>query len=162
MVLPFAVRAGAALLLGAALLAGCGPPPEVEPTPGGPLPGPGTPGSPTTPSPGQPGHAAPPPTTPDDEAVSCDGEPGEAEVLAVLHDEGLLDEDVDASVVEGPLCADDWQYAVISVPDRDPLQVLTTGPPDDLTLVTAGTEVCTVEVRVHAPRGIRVAASCVG
>jgi hypothetical protein len=160
-VLPPALRAATALLLGLALTVACGPPPQVEPTPAGPLPGPGSPGLPNTPSPALPGDTSPPPT-PDDEAVSCDGQPTADQVLDVLHDAGLLNDGIEASVVEGPLCAEDWQYAVVSVPDRDPLQVITSGEPDTLTLVTAGTDVCTVEVRVHAPRGIRAVASCVG
>jgi hypothetical protein len=159
---PPARRTGAALMLSALLLAGCGPPPQVEPTPEGPLPGPGTPRAPTTPASGGPGPVPPAPTPGQDEAVDCDGSPGEDEVLAVLREADLLDADVEASLLQGPLCAGEWQYAVVSVPDRDPLQVITSGPPDELALVTAGTEVCTVEVRVHAPRGIRAAASCVG
>jgi hypothetical protein len=157
---PPALRAATALLLVLALTVACGPPPQVEPTPAGPLPGPGSPG-PATPSPVLPGGMTPPPT-PDDDAVSCDGQPTADQVLDVLRDAELLDGDIGASVVEGPLCAEGWQYAVISVPDRDPLQVITSGEPDALTLVTAGTDVCTVEVRVHAPRGIRAVASCVG
>jgi hypothetical protein len=159
---PPARRTVAAMMPSAFLLAGCGPPPQVEPTPDGPLPGPDTPQTPSMPAPGGPGPAPATPTTGQDEAVDCDGNPGEDEVLAVLREADLLDADVEVSLLEGPLCAGDWQYAVVSVPDRDPLQVITSGPPDELTLVTAGTEVCTVEVRVHAPRGIRAAASCVG
>jgi hypothetical protein len=151
---------GALLPLGVTLLLGCGPPPQVEPTPDAPLPGQGTPGSPAAPSPGQPAPASPLPGTEEPEAVECDGEPDANAVLAALREAGLLD--ADAEVVEGPLCADDWQYAVVAVPDRDPLQVITSGPPDELTLETAGTEVCTIEVRVHAPRAIRAVAGCVG
>lgn len=159
---PPARRTGAALMLSAFLLTGCGPPPQVEPTPDGPLPGPGTPQAPATPAPDGSGPVPPTPTIGEDEAVDCEGSPGEDAVLAVLREADLLDADVEVSFLAGPLCAGDWQYAVVSVPDRDPLQVITSGPPDELTLVTAGTEVCTVEVRVHAPQGIRVAASCVG
>lgn len=166
---PPAVRTAAALLFStallfsAALLAGCGPPPQVAPTPDGPLPGPDTPGSPGADQPGPSG--TPPPVTPTpapDEAVGCDGRPDAEQVLTVLRAAGMLDDDADATVVEGPLCAADWQYAVVRVPDLDPLHVVTSGEPDDLELVTAGTDVCTVEVRVHAPRGIRAVASCVG
>jgi hypothetical protein len=150
-----------ALLAGVVLLAGCGPPPQVAPTPEGPLPGPVVP-SPTT--------AAPPPPSPgttttaagQDVAVDCAGQPGADQVVAVLRAARLLPDGAQATVIEGPLCAGTWQYAVVSVPDRDPLQVITSGPPDALTLVTAGTEVCTVQVRVNAPPGIRAAASCVG
>jgi hypothetical protein len=146
----------------ATLLTACGPPPEATPTPEGPLPGPTTPGRPTAPAPAPPPPAATG-TVPDGSvAVDCDGRPGGADVLALLRGEDLLADDTEASVVEGPLCAADWQFTVVRVPDRDPLQVITSGPPDDLTLVTAGTDVCTIEVRVHAPAGIRTAAGCVG
>jgi hypothetical protein len=152
-----------AILLFAALapLSGCGVPPHLAP-PEGPLPRPTSPGSLTTPTPATP--TAPAATnTPADTSVvvDCAGEPDSDEVLAVLRDDGLL-ADTTATVVEGPLCAAGWQLTVVSVADRDPLQVVTSGQPGDLTLVTAGTDVCTIEVRVHAPPGIRRVAGCVG
>jgi hypothetical protein len=160
---PVVAPSAALLAVFAALVAlnGCGVPPDVVPTPAGPLPlpvTPGPPGGPATPPP-----ALPPPTLPerDEAAVSCAGAPDGDAVLAVLRDASLLTAD-QGTVTTGPLCADTWQYTVVSVPDRDPLRVVTSGPPDDLTLVTAGTDVCTIEVRVHAPTGILVAASCVG
>jgi hypothetical protein len=153
----------AALLAGVALLAGCGAPPDLDdpagptaPPPsssasGGlpPLPS-GAPGLPVTPSAGL-GDAV---------AVSCAGQPDQAELLDLLRDEGLLGADTDAQVVTGPLCAGDWQYTVVTVPDLDPLQVVTQGEAGALQLVTAGTDVCTPEVRVQAPAGIRQVAAC--
>lgn len=147
-----------------AALAGCGAPGGLAPTPEGSLPAPPTAGPPGSVSPTT-GTATPAPGgstgTGDDTAVDCGGEPDVDSILALLRAETLLPEDADVTVREGPLCAADWQYTVIAVPDRDPLQVVTSGAPDDLTLVTAGTGVCTVEVRVQAPPGIRNVASCV-
>ena len=110
--------------------------------------------------PAVPGASTSPPT--DQVATSCNGDPGPEHILVLLRDEGLLADDTEATVAEGPLCADGWQYTVVVVPDRDPLQVVTSGQTGDLALVTAGTDVCTVEVRVRAPIGIRTVASCVG
>ena len=56
--------------------------------------------------------------------------------------------------VTGPLCSGDWHYTVVEVPDREPVQVITMG---SLTLMEAGTEVCTPEIRVRAPAGIKAA-----
>lgn len=153
-----------AILLLAALvpLTGCGAPPELAPLPEGPLPGLTSPGSPTTPTPATPTAPAATRTPADTSvAVDCAGEPDRDEVLALLQDDGML-ADATATDVEGPVCAAGWQFTVVSVTDRDPLQVVTSGPPGNLTLVTAGTDVCTIEVRVHAPPGIRTAAGCVG
>lgn len=152
----------AALAAAATLTAGCGAPPQVAPTPEGPLPG-RTTAAPGTVSPA-PSSGVGATTSPSAGrvATSCDGEPAEEQILALLRDEQLLTAETEATVAEGPLCADDWQYTVVVVPDRDPLQVITSGEPDDLVLVTAGTDVCTVDVRVRAPLGIRNAASCVG
>jgi len=74
----------------------------------------------------------------------------------------MLSADTSVTVTTGPLCAGDWQYAVVSVPERDPLHVVTEGRPGALTLVTAGTAICVPQVRVNAPPGIRVATGCVG
>jgi hypothetical protein len=157
-----ALAAGVALLASATLLAGCGAPPDLDdpagptaPPPSGsasglpPLPS-GAPGLPVTPSAG----------FGDTVAVSCAGQPDQAELLDLLRAEGLLGADADAQVVTGPLCAGDWQYTVVTVPDLDPLQVVTQGEAGALQLVTAGTDVCTPEVRVQAPGGIRDLAAC--
>jgi hypothetical protein len=145
------------------VLAGCGPPPEPPATPG-PLPPPATgTASPGPTFPGQPpgtGPALPSGGFGDQIAVDCNGEPGDDELLSLLVAEDLLGAGSDAEVVNGPLCAGDWQYAVVSVPDLDPLQVVSSGEPGDLELVAAGTEVCTPEVRIQAPPGIRAAAAC--
>lgn len=148
----------------AALAAGCGPPPEPPGTP--------DPPSPRSTAPTGPGRSVAPtgagiPVTPtggfsEQVATDCAGQPDAGAVLAVLASEELLGQGADAEVTEGPLCAGTWQYAVVTVPELDPLQVVTRGEPDALELVTAGTDVCSVEVRIQAPPGIRTAASCVG
>ena len=154
--------ASATLLAGAALLAGCGTPPELD-----------DPAGPTAPPPSSSASGLPPrpsgapglPVTPsagfgDTVAVSCAGQPDQAELLDLLRDEGLLGAGTEAQVVTGPLCAGDWQYAVVTVPDLDPLQVVTRGEAGALQLVTAGTDVCTPEVRIQAPAGIRQVTAC--
>jgi hypothetical protein len=49
---------------------------------------------------------------------------------------------------------------VLAVPNHDPLAVVTKGTPGQLTLVTAGTDVCSIPVRTGAPAGILNAALC--
>lgn len=150
------------LSLGAALLAGCGAPPELRDRPGTPTP-PGPPTG-TTPGTGPPiGPITQPTATAgfsEEIAVDCDGEPGGDQVLDLLRAEEVLASGTPATVADGPVCSGEWQLTVVTVPDRDPLQVMTRGE-GTLELVTAGTDVCTVEVRVQAPPGIRRAAGCV-
>jgi hypothetical protein len=74
------------------------------------------------------------------------------------HSSGLLPRGARVTVLSGPLCADDWQYTIVQVPDREPLQVVSSGPATALTLVTAGTDVCNIPVRTGAPAGIRTVA----
>jgi hypothetical protein len=156
-----ALLAALGLAAAVAVLAGCGPPPQPAETPG-PLPPPtGGTVSPAPTVPGQvPGTGFPTGGVGDQFAVDCNGEPSGAELIALLVAEELLGGDTDAQIVNGPLCASDWQYAVVSVPDLDPLQVVTSGDPDDLALIAAGTDVCTPEVQIQAPLGIRTAAGC--
>jgi hypothetical protein len=94
-------------------------------------------------------------------AVPCGGRPNADQVLAaVRRGSDLLPRSLRAAVTTGPLCAGTWQYTVISVSGREPLQVVTKGAPTSLTLVTAGTDVCTVTVRTSAPTGIMTVAHC--
>lgn len=155
------------LSTGVMLLAGCGPPPELRETPAATVPAPpptppttptpGTPGAPGSVPPGLPGTVSPG-SFPEEIAINCGGEPTADDVIDVLRREDMLAPD--AEVVEGPFCSGDWQYAVVSAPDLDPLQVVTRGGAGALELITAGTDVCTVEVRIQAPPGIRGAAAC--
>lgn len=145
------------------LAAGCGPPPAPDESPGATGSGP-TPSGSTGPAfPTVPPSRTGTPTGAFEEgfAIGCGGEPGEDELIGLLRDEGILAASAEVDVVNGPLCSGDWQYLVVSVPDLDPLQVVTRGETGQLELVTAGTDVCTVEVRIQAPAGIRDVAACV-
>ncbi|HEY8473532.1 MAG TPA: hypothetical protein VIL37_12980 [Natronosporangium sp.] len=145
------------------LIAGCGPPPEPpEPT---------LPATPTSTATGSPPPTFPgevptfEPTAPSGEfseqfAVDCGGEPSGDEVIDLLRAEDVVAAGADAEVTDGPRCSGTWQYTVVTVPDLDPLQVVTEGEPGDLELVTAGTDVCTPEIRIQAPPGIQSAAGC--
>jgi hypothetical protein len=93
-------------------------------------------------------------------AAPCAGRPSGDQVVSVLRRVGLLTAGVYATVRTGPLCSGSWQYTVIAVVGREPLQVVTKGTPGSLSLVTAGTDVCTVDVRAAAPAGIRSLTSC--
>ena len=151
-------------LLAGLLVAGCGVPPELAEQRRG-VPSPRT--VPTeTPSPGPiPTMINPPPPTapprfPEEIAMACAGRPAAEEMVALLRAEGLRPADAKAEVVDGPYCSGSWQYAMVEVSGRDPLQLVTEGEPGDLTLVTVGTDVCTVELRLQAPAGIRSVAAC--
>lgn len=161
-----AAALGCALALaGGVALAGCGAPPELteprgagiptpsgSPTPSGPavsIP-PVDPGTPHTPS------APPAPTFAEFSAVDCAGRPSGSQVISFLRRTSrLLPSGARVTVTAGPLCAGEWQYTVLQVSGREPLQVVSSGAPDALRLVTAGTDVCSAEVRATAPYGIR-------
>jgi hypothetical protein len=64
-----------------------------------------------------------------------------------------------SGAISGPLCAGTWQYTELQVPDRDPVQAVT-ATRDSLKLIAVGTDVCTAEVKLQAPSGIRIAAGC--
>jgi hypothetical protein len=93
-------------------------------------------------------------------AVACAGRPGADRVVALLRGRQIIGGTATVTAELGPLCAGTWQYTVLGVPGREALQVVTKGPPTGLVLVTAGTDVCTNEVRVQAPPGIVTAAHC--
>jgi hypothetical protein len=100
------------------------------------------------------------PHFPEGYAVNCAGQPSVHQVVALLKDRGLLRPTDVVTPRTGPLCAGTWQYTVLSVTGREPLQVVTKGPASALALVTAGTDVCSVPVRTEAPAGIVSAAHC--
>jgi hypothetical protein len=91
-------------------------------------------------------------------AVPCAGRPDADQVLALLRHQGLAN--AGATVAQGPLCAGTWQYSVVVQSGHEPLQVVTRGAPGSLRLVTAGTYVCSVDVRAGAPAGILTLARC--
>jgi hypothetical protein len=163
---PRARRLVGPAVLTALLTAGCGAPPEVRDGPRGlpTLAATTTPTSPTTPS-------APPlgalpgagPTRPSADpglvAVTCPGEPSGSRIIGLVRGRGgLLPGNARVSVSNGPLCAAGWQFTTLNVAGYEPLQVVTRDRAGSLRLVTAGTDVCTVEVRVASPVGIQTLA----
>lgn len=154
------------LLSGAVPLSACGTPPELRDRPGSLVPtyqvSPSAASSnPATTPPLQPsvGNVPPPPTPVDQSVGPCRSGPDAGQVLALLRrTDGLLPRGVRAKVTRGPLCADRWQYAVVDVTGHEALEVVSQGRPGSLTLVTAGTDVCTIEVRTLAPSGVRALA----
>jgi hypothetical protein len=130
------------------------PPAATEPAPSAPPPV--VPLRPLTPSPSATTAAG----FPEGSAVSCAGRPGVDGIVALLRAQGVLDRTTTVSARVGPLCAGTWQYTVLAVPQREPLQVVSQGQPTALVLVTAGTDVCTDRVRAQAPAGIVTAAHC--
>ena len=102
-----------------------------------------------------------PPPEPGATAVSCAGSPSVSQVVAALRrDRNVLPAGVTPTATTGPLCATTWQYTVLALPDREPLQVVTKRAGGVLTVVTAGTYVCSPAVTDAAPRGILTAAHC--
>ena len=159
-----------AALLTCAAAASCGAPPNLDANPTPPVlgsPG-GSPSASASPTPFVP--AAPPPPVavptptarfPESYAVPCAGEPTGQQVIRLLRREpGLLPDGVRAKVDTGPLCSGTWQYTVVEISGREPLAVVTQDRRGGLRLVTAGTNVCSIPVRVEAPIGIRTAAAC--
>ncbi|MFI5834315.1 hypothetical protein ACIA5A_11630 [Micromonospora sp. NPDC051300] len=149
-------------------LTACGRPPELREPPattGAPrasasaTPSNATPTAPATATPSAP--AVPPAPTapaPDPAATPCRGAPSGTRIVALLRGSaGVLPRTVRVTVRTGPLCAEGWHYTVLAVAGHEELQAVTRGR-DKLTLVTAGTDVCGVEVRATAPAGIRTLA----
>ncbi|SCG48379.1 hypothetical protein [Micromonospora halophytica] len=172
----------AGTLLAVLPLAGCGAPPAggaavpaTSPGVGGPptlgaLPG-GVPTAvaPVTAAPGFPPAVTSPPTTPLTPpgptpaavATACAGRPSADRVVGLLRGR-VLPADVRVRATTGPLCADGWQYTVLAVTGHEELQVVTRGEPGALRLVTAGTDVCSIEVRAAAPPAVRTLACDAG
>ncbi|MFJ8832872.1 hypothetical protein [Micromonospora aurantiaca] len=144
-------------------LASCGTPPELRaPPPAAATPVPsasvtaGPSATPTPPVPVLPSTLSPSAPA---AAVPCRGRPSGDRIVALLRGSaGVLPRDVRVTVSTGPLCADGWQYTVLSVTGHEELQVVTRGESGTPRLVTAGTDVCGVEVRTVAPAGIRTLA----
>jgi hypothetical protein len=102
-----------------------------------------------------------PTTPPPPPAPKCRTGPTAAQVLAVVTGGDGVPAGKELTVTKGPFCAGAWQFSTVVLkaePDSEPLQVVTTGPPDDLTLVEAGADVCSDRVQRQAPPGIRVLA----
>ncbi|MFI5928702.1 hypothetical protein ACIA3K_22410 [Micromonospora sp. NPDC051543] len=155
-------------LLTIGALTGCGAPPELRDPTGVPT-GASSPrpSGPTDVATGTPSTAptAPPPATgaatpePGLVATTCRNGPTGQRVVQLLRGQAsVLPDNVRVRVRTGPLCAGDWQYTVLEVTGHEELQVVTQGGPTALQLVTAGTDVCTIEVRATGPAGIRTLA----
>ncbi|MEV4117328.1 hypothetical protein [Micromonospora sp. NPDC049645] len=152
-----------------AALAGCGAPPGLNEPTGLPThaatpatPGPST--APATPPATAPSLGTSTPT-PDAGlvATACRGGPSGQRVVQLLRGRaGVLPTNVRVQVHTGPLCAGDWQFTVLEVTGHEELQVVTRGKPSAPVLVTAGTDVCTIEVRATSPAGIRTLACDAG
>ncbi|WP_341866495.1 hypothetical protein [Micromonospora arborensis] len=152
-----------------AALAGCGAPPGLR----DPADVPTHTAAPTTPA-ASTAPATPPATapslggvtpTPDAGlvATACRNGPTAARVVQLLHGRtGVLPPNVRVQVRTGPLCAADWQFTLVEVTGHEELQVVTRGQPAAPALITAGTDVCTIEVRATAPAGIRALACDAG
>ncbi|MEU4367011.1 hypothetical protein [Micromonospora chersina] len=143
-------------------LAGCGAPPELRHPIASATTAPTASATPTSSptaapvTPTRPTRTAP---APDLTATPCRSGPSGDRVVALLRGPArVLPRDVRVTVRTGPLCAEDWQYTVLAVSGHEELQVVTRGRPAALELVTAGTDVCGVEVRAAAPPGIRTLA----
>jgi hypothetical protein len=155
------------LVLGAvALAAGCGKPPDLQPRPGVPIPTSAAQPSPTgvpIPLPSASRSPTPSPAASFSETyyVACLGRPsGEQVVATVRAKTSLLPRSGTIGVPTGPLCSGTWQYTILQAPGKDPLLVVTKGAPTALTIVTAGSDVCTITVRTQAPAGLLSAARC--
>ncbi|WP_435821125.1 hypothetical protein [Micromonospora lupini] len=169
---PVAVRAlplaGVLLaLLAIGALTGCGAPPELHDPAGAPSgvstpTAPGPTGVPTgTPSAAPSTPVSTPSATRDPGlvATACRNGPTGQRVVQLLRGRAsVLPDNVRVRVRTGPLCAADWQYTVLEVTGHEELQVVTRGRPTAPELVTAGTDVCTIEVRATGPAGIRTLA----
>jgi hypothetical protein len=108
-----------------------------------------------TPSP-SPTRSTPPP------APVCRSGPSKQQVLDVIKGKpGIPTRPLEVRF--GPYCAGSWQLAIVGIvgetaDEEEELLVVTSGRPAALTLVEAGTDVCTDRVEDDAPAGIRVRA----
>ncbi|MBQ1074008.1 hypothetical protein KBX06_12685 [Micromonospora sp. C31] len=160
--MPHPRRLVAVALLVTLALAGCGTPPELRrPAPTtAPARTAVTAGPTATPTPppadGLPGGTLTPTPDPGLVAVPCPDGPSGARIMNLVRGRGgVLPSGVRVRVRTGPLCAGEWHYTVLDVTGHEMLQVVTQGRPGAPRLVTAGTDVCTAEVRAAGPPGIR-------
>jgi hypothetical protein len=103
-----------------------------------------------------PTRSTPPP------APVCRSGPSKQQVLGVITGKpGIPTRPLEVRF--GPYCAGSWQLSIIGIvgetaDEEEQLLVVTSGRPAALTLVEAGTDVCTDRVEDDAPAGIRVRA----
>ncbi|KWV34434.1 hypothetical protein [Micromonospora rifamycinica] len=148
--------------------AGCAAPPErrvaVPVAPPTPVVPPTTPPTALAVLPTLPPTTTPPAATPTAAtvAVPCAGRPSTERVIGLLRDD-VLPRNVSVRAVQGPLCADGWHYTVLAVSGHEQLQAVSRGEPGGaVVLVTAGTDVCSIEVKAAAPPAIRTLACDAG
>ena len=103
-----------------------------------------------------PSRSTPPP------APRCTGGPTAQQVLDLVKNRPGIPQ-ATLTVTEGPYCAGTWQFTIVGIAgqsddDVEPLLVVSTGRPSALSLLEAGTDVCTDRVERDAPPGIRVRA----
>lgn len=85
---------------------------------------------------------------------------GEQVIAAVRKARPGLPTGSGLTVKTGPLCAGVWQYTILTVTSSEPLQIMSKGAPASLTIVTAGTDPCSVEVKATAPLALLRTADC--
>lgn len=73
-----------------------------------------------------PPTSAPPTPTVAAVAVACAGRPSADRVIGLLRSD-VLPRNVSVRAVEGPLCADGWQYTVLAVSGHEELQAVSRG-----------------------------------
>ena len=174
-----------ALAVAAGLLSGCGAPPQPLATAPPPAPGsasavapsgslPPVVSLPPTLAPQPPQTVAPLPTLPTTvpttsptptvkPAAKCTSSgPSGAQILALVKGQPGIP-DAELALHAGPYCSGSWQFTELelagkSPDDVEPLLVVSTGKPASLTLIEAGTDVCSTQVQNDAPAGIRVRA----
>ncbi|MFG2038604.1 hypothetical protein [Dactylosporangium sp. NPDC048998] len=91
----------------------------------------------------------------------CNGRPSGEQVIAVVRrNRSNLPAGNGVTVQRAPVCAGIWQYTVLTVTGSEPLRVITKGDPAALTVVTMGSDPCTVEVRATAPPALLATVDC--
>jgi hypothetical protein len=91
----------------------------------------------------------------------CNGRPSGAQIIAaVRRARPNLPAGSGVTVKTGPLCAGVWQYTILTITNSEPLQIMSKGAPAALTIVTAGTDPCSVEVKATAPLALLNTADC--
>ncbi len=159
--IPAATVGGLVALLAVLLTSGCGTPPELrdpQPSQSARSTSPSPTDAATTTAAPSPTGASTPTASSTPVAVRCPAGPSSQQVTDLVRGQDLLPADARVRLLTGPLCADDWHYTVLAVTGYEPLQVVSRGSGTAPRLVTAGTDVCTAEVRVTSPTGIRTLA----
>ncbi|HEX6683955.1 MAG TPA: hypothetical protein VF062_14220 [Candidatus Limnocylindrales bacterium] len=90
-------------------------------------------------------------------AVPCAGRVTANQVIDLVRSASSISPS--GAVAGYPLCAGSWQLTELQVPGRDSVLAVTITQ-NGLKLVAAGTDVCTAEVKLLAPSGIKLAAGC--